>query len=149
MSARQADAGMRAVARVRGVREQDARLGLTAALAERRQCEQRVADVRRRLTAGDGFSAGTGAELATRRATMTSLGEELRSAEEALATAHRLATVAQGHWSEAKTRLSAVEMLLERRAAERRVERARREAAELDDIAGQLVQRRARSGGER
>lgn len=44
MSARnQGDAGMRAVARVRAVREQDSRIGLQQALREQRAHEERVA----------------------------------------------------------------------------------------------------------
>ena len=45
------------------------------------------------------------------------------------------------HWQRDQTRLAAVELLLERRADERRAERARTRGRELDDIATQRWQR--------
>ena len=48
---------------------------------------------------------------------------------------------AREHWQRDKTRLSAVELLLERRARRAARRAARREARELDDIAGQRWQR--------
>ncbi|NYG58720.1 flagellar export protein FliJ [Nocardioides daedukensis] len=137
------EAGMRAVARVRGVREKDSRLGLQQALAEAQSLQGRADAVRRQLAAGGAFEAGPGAEFAERRRVLESLGDELRSAEAAAESARNVAVAARAAWQQDKTRLSAVEMLLERRAETRRAERARREAHELDDIAGQLHQRHA------
>jgi flagellar export protein FliJ len=137
------DAGMRAVARVRGVREQDSRLGLQQSLAEQHAAERRASGVRRQLAAGEEFTVGAGADFVARRAALAALGAELVTAEATVASAQNLALAARSRWQEDKTRLSAVEMLLERRADERLAVRLRTEARELDDIAAQLHQRRA------
>lgn len=127
------DSGMRAVARVRGVREQDSRLGLRRAAEDEREAGQRLAALEDRLaeaTPTDGDLAGY---LVT-RATAQALAADATLAREALAAARTVATLARSRWQHDKTRLSAVELLLERRAEERRAQRARRETAEVDDL---------------
>jgi flagellar export protein FliJ len=66
----------------------------------------------------------------------------------AVAAARTVSASAREHWQRDKTRLSAVELLLERRAEERRAERARREARELDDVVAQRWLRRRTTGGD-
>ncbi len=55
---------------------------------------------------------------------------------------------AREHWQSDKTRLNAVEMLLDRRAAERAAAADRVEAKELDDIGARLWLRRRRKNSE-
>jgi flagellar protein FliJ len=136
------DAGMRAVARVRAVREQDSRIGLQQALGELRLHEGRAADLRHRVENADAFAAGSAASFVALRASLDALGQVLRAAEEDTATSRTISEAAYTRWQEDKTRLSAVEVLLERRAADRRTQASRREARELDEVAVQLWQRR-------
>ncbi len=140
------DAGMRAVARVRGVREQDSRLGLRRAADDQREAGRRLAAVEDRLaqtTPTDGDLAG----FLLTRTTAQALASEATLARESLAAAQTLATLARSHWQRDKTRLSAVELLLERRAEERRAERTRREAAEIDDLVAVRWLHARRGGG--
>lgn len=130
------DAGMRAVARVRGVREQDSRLGLRRARSDEREAVRRVEVVTSRL-AENAETAPTDSDLAgflLTRASAQAMAAEAALARDALARARTIATEARSHWQRDKTRLSAVELLLERRAQERRAERARRELVEIDDL---------------
>jgi len=145
------DAGMRAVARVRGVREQDSRLGLRRAAADEREALRRLQAADAQLTlhrpsTATAHSMGTASFLAI-RAGAAAMASEAQLARESLATATTVTTAARAHWQRDKTRLSAVELLLERRADERRAERARREAAEIDDIVS-VRWLHARRGGD-
>jgi flagellar export protein FliJ len=142
MSTSRHDAGMLAVARVRGVREQDSRIGLQRALAEQHGQEQRVADLRGRLESGSRFDSGPAGSFLVLRASLDALGSDVRSAEQDVATSVTISEAAYEAWRVDRARLAAVELLLERRAAERRAEAAHREARELDEIAVQRWQRR-------
>lgn len=137
MSTHSADAGMRAVARVRGVRESDSRIGLQTALREHRVAQERVTELRGRLSAGAGFAAGSAAEFVVLRDSLAALGTVLVAAQDAADQAQSIRETALARWQQDKTRLAAIEMLLERRAVTRRAERARAEATELDDLAAQ------------
>lgn len=128
------DAGMRAVARVRGVREQDSRLGLTRAAADEREARRRCEAVGARLATATDPTEIDPAGFATARLVAAGLVAELTASETALSSATTLTISAREHWQRDKTRLSAVELLLERRAEERRTERARRERVEVDDL---------------
>ena len=80
------------------------------------------------------------------RAGYRALTEQIAAATARAARRARTITEsAREHWQRDKTRLSAVELLLERRAEERRAELRRREVRELDDIAAQRWQRHARA----
>lgn len=141
------DAGMLAVARVRGVREQDSRLGLRRAVDDEREAARRLDAVRERLDAAEVAPHGSLAGFLTARATGTALAEETALADTALGVAGTVRAAARDHWQRDRTRLAAVELLLERREEARRAERARREAAEIDDlVAARWL--RARRGGE-
>lgn len=130
-----ADRGLRAVARVRGVREHDSRLGLQMALAEQQALEERASALNDRLAALPGDAAVTPAELLIFRAGTAALGAHLRDAREEAASHHAVVEGARARWHADKAQLSAVENLLERRAVRRRAERAKAEAKELDDLA--------------
>jgi flagellar protein FliJ len=139
------DAGMLAVARVRAVRERDSRLGLQQAMHEQRRHEESLVDLGRRLDEALRFDAGTVANFLNVRAGYQALTEQICSATAELSTARTITESARDHWQRDKTRLSAVERLLERRTDERRAEQRRREVRELDDLVSQRWQR---SGGD-
>lgn len=142
-----ADAGMLAVARVREVREQDSRIGLQQALGEQRAHERRVAELRGRLEGAGSFSTGSAGAFLALRNSLDVLGAAVRAAEEETAASRRISEAAYDRWQVDRTRLAAVETLIERRAAARRAEAARREARDLDEIAVQLWQRREAEAG--
>ena len=143
------DAGLRAVGRVRGVREQDSRIGLQQAIGEQRANEERALELRRRLEGATEFGTGPSGSFLALRASLDALGTVLRTAEEETAASRRISEAAYARWQVDRARLSAVEVLVERRAEARRSEAARREARDLDEIAAQLWQRSATGGGER
>lgn len=131
------DAGMRAVARVRSVRESDSRVGLQTALLESRSAQATVDGLRDRITAAAGFATGSAAEFLALRASLGALGDVLIAAEAHCDQTRTISEAAYVRWQQDRTRLAAIEMLLERRAAARRAEQERAEARELDDIAAQ------------
>jgi flagellar export protein FliJ len=132
---------MLAVARVRAVRERDSRLGLQQAMTEQRVLELRLVELGHRLAEALRFDAGSVATFLNVRAGYTALTEEIGSVTAELQSARTVTASALEHWQRDKTRLSAVELLLERRAEERRAEQQRRETRELDDIVSQRWQR--------
>lgn len=134
MSRIEHDAGLHAVARVRAIRERDSLLGLQASRAEEQQAQQRVVDTESRLASWSAPEGTTSAFLAA-RASGLALAHEARLARTAAETARTFTLASQDHWRRDKTRLSAVERLLEQRATERRAEAARREARESDELA--------------
>lgn len=136
------DAGLTALARARSIREQDSRTGLQQALAEQHACEAKVRELRDHLMGADRFEAGRTAEFVTLRAALQVLGGQITDAEEAASGSRTISESAYEHWRSDRVRLAAVETLLERRAERRRAEAARREARDLDEVAGQLWQRR-------
>jgi flagellar export protein FliJ len=135
------DAGLRAVARVRAVREQDSRLGLQQAVRELRQHEEESADLRHRIERSEVFGSGSTASYLALRASLEAVGAALRAADAQAASSRTISETAYGRWQRDKSRLSAVELLLGRRAAERRAEAARKEARELDELAVQRWRR--------
>ncbi|HET9423562.1 MAG TPA: flagellar FliJ family protein [Nocardioides sp.] len=137
------DRGLRAVRRVREGRELDARLGLHRARSEESERRAVAARLASRLADGDRLPAlVTGAELAARRAALLRLGISLTEATTVAEAAGRVADSAQAHWQVAHSRTRAIDALLERRAAARRVEQQRAEDRHLDEVAGQAWQRR-------
>lgn len=133
----QYDAGLRAVERVRGVRETDSRIGLRTAWAETREAQTRVEDLRAQLEQASSFGTGSAASFLALRQSLQILGDVLIAAEDARDASQLISEMAYTRWQTDRTRLAAVQSLLERRACARRAEVARKEAAELDDIAAQ------------
>ena len=146
MSAGQ-DRGLKAVARVREIRERDSRLGLQQALLEQQQRERRLAALEEQVREHGAFVSGDMQQFVALRYSLTALREATSQARRGVETAAALATSAQEHWRNDKTKLSAVEGLLERRTEERRAEAAVELAKELDDVAGRLWLRRSRAEG--
>jgi flagellar protein FliJ len=142
------DPGLRAVARVRGVRERDSRLGLQHALTLTAQRESQAALAQTRLDDAEDFREGTSAQFHARRTALAALAAYAQRARE-LAEASRTSTEeAQRRWQRDRSRLRAVESLLQRRAEARNAEAVRRESHELDDVATRLWLRRRGSGPE-
>ncbi|GAA1957711.1 hypothetical protein GCM10009798_16430 [Nocardioides panacihumi] len=136
------DPGLHAVGRVRGVRERDSLLALQQALATQREREERLAELRAQLASAaaleaDILGSGTPGALLTLRMTLGHLAESTRLAREELAAAEVLADAARDRWEQDKSRLAAVEQLLERRTAERRHEARRAEDRQTDETAAQ------------
>lgn len=134
----EADRGMHAVARVREVREHDSRVGLQQALAEESVRERRLAELHRHVEHAPSFDVGSAASFLALRHSLASLGQAVTDARAELDSSRRITETARAHWQRDKSRLSAVEALLEARAEERRAEAARAETARLDEAAGQL-----------
>ncbi|WKN47612.1 flagellar FliJ family protein [Nocardioides sp. Arc9.136] len=144
MSARERDRGLRAVARVREVRERDSRLGLQRALQEQQEHALALSALEVELASRveDPGTADAAAYVA-RRAALQSLGAAVGGARGRLDSAEVVRAAADAHWRSDHTRLSAVEGLLEGRADVRRAEALHEEAKELDDAAGRQWLRRA------
>jgi len=140
-----ADRGLAAVARVREVREHDSRLGLVEALRDLRTHEARVADLEDSLRQHSSFVSGDAATFVALRESLTALRESLLAEHARLSVARTVAMDADARWQADRSRLGAVEGLLERRAAERRVERRRAEDRDLDEVASQGWLRRSRA----
>lgn len=128
------DAGMRAVARVRGVREHDSRLGLAQAASDLHEAVHRFDAVAARLATSYDVSDADPAAYAASRTAAAGLAAEVRALQAAVASSATLAAMAREHWQRDRTGLSAVELLLERREEARRAERLRRERVEIDDL---------------
>lgn len=138
------DAGLRAVARVREVRERDSRHGLSTAVAEHASVETGVRALEERLAAEPTFVAGSSSTFLADRTHTVALGLALRDRREDLQVSSSVVASANAHWLSDRARLDAVRLLLDRRAEARRTERARAEAASLDDAATQGWLRRHR-----
>jgi flagellar export protein FliJ len=135
------DSGLRVVARVRSVREQDSRLGLVTALAEEEAARSRVADLELQLASVGTHEAGSLTAFAARQRAVAALSQALCTARDAWDNTQLVALAARDRWHNDRTRLAAVESLLERRADARLVELRRRESRELDALAEELWRR--------
>lgn len=142
-----ADRGLAAVARVREVRERDSRLGLVAALADLRAREARVGELEAALREHGSSVSGDMATFVALRESLVALREALVADRARLATAQTVALDADARWQADRSRLGAVDGLLDRRADERRVERRRAEDKDLDEVASQGWLRRAAADG--
>lgn len=129
------DRGLLAVRRVRTAREHDSLVGLQHALAEGRRRAEQAERLRDQVAAAPAFDAGTGADFRRHAEGLTLLAQASRAADDAAATGVRVADEARLRWQRDRTGVRVVDLLLERRAAERAAERNRRETAELDDLA--------------
>lgn len=142
---RDQDRGMRAVARVREVRERDSRVGLLQALGTVRDREQELAGLEAALaeaqtrehTTLDGFVAS--------RQMLTAMAHAVRTAQTRLDDSRTVAVEAHHRWQGDKARVRAIEHLLEERALRRAEEADRAEARETDDIVGRLHARQTQN----
>jgi flagellar FliJ protein len=148
MSRHEQDRGLAAVRRVRSVREDDSRVGLQRALAETRRKQEEATRLRTALATAPTFAAGTVADFKRHTQHLAGLAEAGTRAEDDAARSARVAEEARSRWQHDRTEVRVVDLLLERRSAARAVERARRETAELDDLAavGWLRRRNEEAG---
>lgn len=136
---RHPDAGLRAVARIREVQERDSRLEVRDARLEQARAATVLDELQRALRApvpDAAFAAG--------RTALLGLTEPTTRARAELLAAQARSADAVARWQQARSRLAAVEGLLERRADARAAEARRVEARELDDVAGRLREARRR-----
>ena len=132
-----ADRGLTAVRRVREARERDSRIGLQQALAATRQREAEAEASRARLETAPSFGSGTAEEYRAYTLLVRALAESVVEKEEAVRRSKAVAEEARRRWGLDRQAVRTVELLLERRADERRADRARRESADLDELAAQ------------
>lgn len=131
------DRALGSVERVRGIREQDSRVNLQAALSAHAAHAAAVEAARLLLHRHPDFGHGTVQEFHAHRAMVTAMADDLERRRVTADASRIAAESARGRWQDDRTRLRAAQMLLERRAMARRTERERRETAELDDLAAQ------------
>jgi flagellar FliJ protein len=145
------DRGLRAVARVREVRERDSRLGLLHALGRVRDQEARVDSLGRALDEAASRSFSTLVEFTDSRAMLRAMAEALASAQHDLESCRVVALDAHSRWQSDKAAVRAIEHLLDERARLRAEEALRVENREIDDIVSRLhlrqsIRRRNGSG---
>ncbi|GAA3652279.1 hypothetical protein GCM10022237_10150 [Nocardioides ginsengisoli] len=138
------DRGLAAVARVRGVRETDSRIGLQRMLMEESAVRGRLSSLESSVAAIEPAGTVPVGELVAQRTALAGAAVLIGETRDAVATAEVVSAEARARWASDRSRLAAVEHLLERRAARRRTEADRREACEADDLAAQRWQRGAR-----
>lgn len=131
------DRGLAAVARVREVRETDSRIGLQQMLAEEASVAGRLTALQDSLATAGTTTITTSAALVAERTALANASILIGETRAALDHAQILTAESRARWTNDKARLSAVEHLLERRAAGRRTEAARVAAREADDLATQ------------
>ena len=130
------DRGLHAVARVREVRERDSRAGLLQALINVRTREAELARREQALAEASSRSYGTVGDFVVGRQFLQATADAVLEAQRRLSASTTVATEARGRWQADKTRVRAIEHLLEVRAERARAEALRAEAREVDDIVG-------------
>ncbi len=132
--------GLATVARVRGVREQDSRLGLHAALRQEHEARTYVERLRGGAPAPvSGLTRRT--EFMAHRIQQQLRADALAQARTELQELELLSLSAREHWRHDHVRLAAVTQLIERQETARRHERRRRDDKTMDEIGAQLWQR--------
>ena len=132
------DRGMRAVARVREVRERDSRVGLLQALTNVRTREDQLTELRTALDQASVRDADTLDAFVVSRHLLAAMAVAVREAEQRLDASRTVAVEAHHRWQADKARVRAIEHLLEERALRRAEEADRAEVRETDDIVGRL-----------
>jgi flagellar protein FliJ len=134
--------GLGALVRLRAVREQDSRTGLSTALAEERHAEGAIEDLEHLLSTLPDPGTFDLATFQARQQTLELIRDALGKARTDLESARIVSAAARDRWMADRTRLKAVESLVERRKAAIRAERERRERIELDEVAEEMWRRR-------
>lgn len=133
--------GLSGVARVRAVRERDSRNGLATALAEEQHVAVRVRHLEQQLRELAEIGTVVITDFHARQQTLDALRNDLAAARHQLESARQVSLAARQRWLTDRSRLDAVEVLIERRLSALRVERRRREDREQDEIATDLWRR--------
>lgn len=147
MSARhhEQDRALGGVEKVREIREQESRVGLQISLNAHGAHLAALEAARLLLHQHPGFGHGTVQEFHNHRTLVAAMADDIDRQRGMAEISRTAAEAARQRWQGDRTRLRAVEMLLERRVTQRRTDRERREAAELDDLAAQGWLRRRSS----
>ena len=132
------DRGMKAVHRVREVRERDSRIGLLHALSTVRDREEQLEELRNALQQAVTRDADTLDDFVVSRHLLAMMAIAVGEAEERLLSARTVATEAHHRWRTDKAGIKAIEHLLEQRAQHRAEEASRDEVREVDDVVGRL-----------
>ena len=132
---------LRGLVRLRTVRERDSRIGLATALTEQREAVARVTDLEQLLVTLPPPSSTDMAAFQGRQHTLELIRTALVTAREELETAEQVSSAARDRWVTDRSRLAAVESLVERRMAALRLERERRDVRQMDEVAEQLWRR--------
>lgn len=140
-------AAMRAVARVRDLREKESRRALQHAMADQRAHAERVAYLQRYLAESSAPALADGSAFTAHRAFLLDTGRSLTEAKQHEQVAASRSSQALTAWQADKTRVNAVEMLIERRLEEARRERQRKETTELDELASSRWSRQQAAAG--
>jgi flagellar protein FliJ len=138
MTRHEQDRGMRAVARVREVRERDSRVGLLQALGQVRTREEQLATLRDALQEAQTRAADTVEAFVLSRNLLAAMAVGVREAEMRLHAGRIVAAEAHHRWQADVTRVRAIEHLLEERALRRAGEADRAETRETEDIVTRL-----------
>lgn len=134
--------GLSGLLRVRSLRERDSRTGLATALSEERDAVARLADLEQLVASLPTPQSWDVPTFQGRQHTLELIRIAIGVARGDLETARHVSAAARDRWISDRTRLKAVESLIERRAAAARAEHRRREIRELDEVAEQLWRRR-------
>ena len=138
----QDDRGLAAVRRVRVARENDSRVGLQRALTESHLAHAAAERAQQRLAGATPFGTGLLADFQLHRTMLAAMATDQVAAEQEAAAGARIAEEARVRWVADRTAVRVADQLLDRRRAARAEDRARREAAELDDLAATAWLRR-------
>lgn len=134
--------GLSGLLRLRSLRERDSRTGLATALGEERDAAARLADLEHLVATLPTPQTWDLPAFQGRQHTLELIRVAIGTARSDLETAQHVSAAARDRWISDRTRLKAVESLIERRAAAARAEQRRREVRELDEVAAQLWRRR-------
>lgn len=132
--------------RLRSLRERDSRIGLATALKEEHEAAAKVADLEQLLANLPMPASFDLAAFQGRQHAVEMIRTALAAGRSFLETARQVSAVARDRWLSDRSRLAAVESLVERRAAAVRAERSRRETRELDEVAQEMWRRRTPTG---
>ena len=141
------DRGLQAVARVRAVRERDSRAGLLQALTNLRTREAELAQRQEALAEASARSYESLADFAAARPFLEATAQAVVEAQRRLTAGTTVATEARSRWQADKTRVRAIEQLLEARAERARAAAIRAEARETDDLVGGRAGRQGHGHG--
>jgi flagellar export protein FliJ len=141
MSARQ-QGNLGGLVRLRSLRERDSRIGLATAIKEEREAAAEVADLEQLLANLPMPASFDLAAFQGRQHTVEMIRTALATMRTTQETAGQVTAAARDHWVSDRSRLAAVESIVERRAAAVRAERNRRETRELDEVAQEMWRRR-------
>ncbi len=140
------DRGLRAVARVRGVRERDSAQGLQQAGRVVDERLRELDDRQQQLESAPAFTVGPAGGFLLARSQLSSMADAATRAAADVQRGRLVADEALGRWQHDRSRLRAVELLAARRAQQERSDDLRAEGRHLDEVAGRRWVRSQQAG---